>query len=307
MKPITASISIILLSLFTIITSHAQSQEDFTGALLWKVSGNGLTEPSYILGTHHLTSINILDSIPGLRDVIENSKQTVGEVIVPDDQAIMITKFQAASAMPEGQTYEKLLSPEDYKILDNGLITNIGVGLDNLGQFKPGVISSMYTIMNYAKYNPQYDIASHQPVDIYLQKIARDKGKEVLGLETIEDQIYIMFDAEPLKEQAESLVCKIKNNTETKETYDLVDNYYRNGELAKLYDFSKNNTDDRCPISKTLFEALGKTRNDKWLAKLPQMIKDKSTLVAVGALHLAGEEGLLFQLHKLGYTVEPVK
>ena len=31
--------------------------------LLWKVSGNGLTQPSYIIGTHHLAPFSIMDSI----------------------------------------------------------------------------------------------------------------------------------------------------------------------------------------------------------------------------------------------------
>ena len=35
--------------------------------LLWKVSGNGLTQPSYIIGTHHLAPFSIMDSIAGLQ------------------------------------------------------------------------------------------------------------------------------------------------------------------------------------------------------------------------------------------------
>ena len=31
--------------------------------LLWKVSGNGLTQPSYIIGTHHLAPFSIMDSV----------------------------------------------------------------------------------------------------------------------------------------------------------------------------------------------------------------------------------------------------
>ena len=29
--------------------------------LLWKVSGNGLNQPSYIIGTHHLAPFSIMD------------------------------------------------------------------------------------------------------------------------------------------------------------------------------------------------------------------------------------------------------
>ncbi|GAB6008029.1 TraB/GumN family protein [Dysgonomonas reticulitermitis] len=53
--------------------------------------------------------------------------------------------------------------------------------------------------------------------------------------------------------------------------------------------------------------AINKDRNDKWLLKLPQIMKEKSNLIAVGALHLAGEEGLLYQLAKMGYKIQAVE
>ena len=34
--------------------------------LLWKVSGNGLSSPSYIMGTHHLAPLSVKDGITGL-------------------------------------------------------------------------------------------------------------------------------------------------------------------------------------------------------------------------------------------------
>jgi uncharacterized protein YbaP (TraB family) len=42
------------------------------------------------------------------------------------------------------------------------------------------------------------------------------------------------------------------------------------------------------------------------MQKLPEIMKEKSSFIAVGALHLAGEEGLLNLLKEAGYTVEPV-
>ena len=47
-------------------------------------------------------------------------------------------------------------------------------------------------------------------------------------------------------------------------------------------------------------------RNNHWMAELPGMMKDAPTFVAVGALHLAGNDGLVAQLRKEGYTVEPI-
>ena len=46
--------------------------------LLWKVSGNGLNQPSYIIGTHHLAPFSIMDSIAGLKKAMN---ETVGNAI----------------------------------------------------------------------------------------------------------------------------------------------------------------------------------------------------------------------------------
>lgn len=48
--------------------------------LLWKVSGNGLNQPSYIIGTHHLAPFSIMDSIAGLKKAMNETQQVYGEM-----------------------------------------------------------------------------------------------------------------------------------------------------------------------------------------------------------------------------------
>ena len=45
--------------------------------LLWKISGNGLEKPSYILGTHHLAPLSIKDSIAGLPEAVDGDRKSV--------------------------------------------------------------------------------------------------------------------------------------------------------------------------------------------------------------------------------------
>lgn len=42
--------------------------------LLWKVSGNGLDRPSYVIGTHHMAPLSIKDSINNLQEVIDQTE-----------------------------------------------------------------------------------------------------------------------------------------------------------------------------------------------------------------------------------------
>lgn len=305
MKRKLFTLSLLVLFLGT-LTLRAQDLNNLTGSLLWKITGNGLSSPSYVLGTHHLTDAAFVDSIPGLRKVMVETAQTVGELLL-SDQADLQNRLMASAMMPEGESYKAMLSEEDYKTLDKALLESLGGGLDQLGLFKPGFISMMYTIVVYAKYNPGINLQKMEAIDSYVLRISEENDKTVLGLETVEEQIHILFDLEPLKQQTESLVCLVKNEKFAGEFASSLTKYYRDGLLKEMYNDSFNNSKDPCPASKVMETALLKTRNDNWLKKLPGIMKEKSTLVAVGALHLTGEEGLLYQLSKMGYTVEPVK
>ncbi|NDV78173.1 TraB/GumN family protein [Dysgonomonas sp. 511] len=295
----------ILIFLASVFSAVAQDTEQYTGTLLWKVSGNGLEKPSYILGTHHLVHVSFADKIAGLKDAMETTEQTVGELLM-SDQTSMQAKMQQAAVMPAGESYDKLLSAEDYATLDRGLREMLTVGLDQLGRLKPGMLSMVYTITLYTKIYPEFNPMSHEAIDAYVQRIAKEKGKPVLGLETVEDQIYALFDAAPLKEYAEILACGVKTSDKVKEQMDKMSNYYTNGQLREMYDLTFD-ADDECQMSQKHQDALYKDRNDKWVEKLPAIMKDKSSLIAVGALHLVGKDGLLVQLAQQGYTIEPVK
>ena len=294
------------LALFLGLFLHAGEKPEFTGSLLWKISGKDLKSPSYIFGTHHLTSKAIAGEISGLTKAMEETEQTIGEIVLLE-QGDMAVKLQMAAMMPAGTKYSDLLSEEDYNKLDKGLKELLGAGLDQFGVLKPGMLSSLYTITLFSKMSPDYNPATHEAMDIYLQKEAHGKGKTIKGLETLEDQIEVLFNATPLKDQAESLVCTVSNPDFSKELLLSLNAYYSAGLLDKMYALSFANTNDPCPAPEEWMEALNKKRNDKWMKVLPEYIKEKSSLVAVGALHLAGEEGLLSQLKKLGYTVEAVK
>ena len=306
MKTIASFIFAVILLLSASLANSAQVADKFTGSLLWKVSGNGLADPSYILGTHHLAHVSFVDNIPGLKDAIAKTQQTTGEILM-SDEAAMQQKVQAAAMMPAGESYSKLLSTEDVQALDEGLKSLIGAGLDQFGQFNPGMISMIYTITLYTKHYPEFNPMAHEAIDSYVQRIARENGKSTLGLESVDDQIYALFEAEPLKNQAEALVCSIKNMHSAKEQLDKLNAYYKNGNLIGMYDLAFNNPDEPCKVSQTMQDAINKDRNNKWVEKLPAIMKEKSNLIAVGALHLAGEEGILNQLAAKGYTVEPVK
>lgn len=294
------------LSVFVTGAVSGQPSDKFTGSLLWRISGGGLTSPSYIFGTHHLASVDTFDGIAGARQALEGSSQVVGEIVLADIMAIGM-QMQLAALMPENVSYRSLLSASDYEALDNTLKGLFGVGMEQFGMVKPGAISTTLTQAVFAKAYPDFNMASHVALDSFVQNFANEKGLPVLGLETMEDQIRVLFDAEPLKVQAERLACSARNiDYATMELQRLHSNYMA-ADLVKMYTDSLEDPDNPCPVSGAFQNALVKERNDKWLAKLPAIMAGAPSFIAVGALHLAGQEGLLFQLDGMGYTVEAVK
>lgn len=288
-------------------SSCAQPSGKFTGSLLWKISGNGLERPSYIFGTHHLYPLSFFDEIAGARAALESAEQIVGEMLM-SDQGALAAQLQLAAMMPEGESYEQMLSPTDYEALDCGLRSLTGVGLaEQFKVFKPGMISMMVGQIIFAQANPGFDPAGHVATDVYVQDYAAAKGIPVVGLETIEDELYAIFEAEPMKFQAEQLVCSIRNIGYGVEMLKKLGEYYAAGDLESMYADGLKNPDDPCPASEASQNALLRERNERWLAQLPAIMADKPGFIAVGAMHLAGEEGLLFQLDRMGYTVEAVK
>jgi uncharacterized protein YbaP (TraB family) len=273
-------------------------------SLLWKISGNGLRKPSYLFGTHHLAPVSFLDSVAGIGAAFGKTEQTVGELDLGNMPEMQL-KILGEAAMPQGTTCATLLSPDDAALLDSMLRAVTGLGLDQLGQFKPAMLSNLISVSLYQLYYPS--TAQGENLDLYFQEEALKRSRPVTGLETAEDQIEVLLNLQPLERQAELLMCMVKHPELLKEQMDELQAAYHAQDiqaLSKLYE--KENPDDPCPSTEEEKNALNGDRNRKWLEKLPTIMGEKSSFIAVGCLHLTGDDGLIEGLRKLGYKVEAV-
>jgi uncharacterized protein YbaP (TraB family) len=272
-----------------------------TGSLLWKVSGNGLNSPSWIFGTHHLFPVSFLDSVAGVKQAFEQSEQMVGELLM-NDMAAMAVEIQKAGMMPPDSTWQMLLSEDDYRLVDERLTAFFGAGLQAFGMFKPSMVSLTYTAVFYQKIFPQVNPA--EGADMWFQQQSVSRGIPIIGLETVQEQMDI-FDMSSLKRQAADLVCMLQNMDFTEEDAQRLNRLYRSADLTGIGEIFRE--DGPCPMSAEQEVALNDARNKRWLEKLPAIMAEKSTFVAVGCAHLVGEQGLLAGLEKAGYTVEAVQ
>ena len=80
---------------------------------------------------------------------------------------------------------------------------------------------------------------------------------------------------------------------------------YKNQDLQGLYDYIVQSMTDETDNPEEVKDRMLDNRNQKWIGTLSEMMKDKTLFIAVGAGHLAGEEGVINLLRKEGYKVEP--
>lgn len=142
-------------------------------------------------------------------------------------------------------------------------------------------------------------------LDMYLFKTAKEKGKIIIGLETIDEQI-ATFKSIPLYIQSKSLLESVRNyGKDTEFDMEKLMQWYTEGNLDSLANISNDYYTD--PEAQKLFEEkFIISRNINMIERLIPLLKKGSVFVAVGAAHLPGKDGIIELLRSKGYTVEPL-
>lgn len=280
--------------------SNASNQQEKT--VLWKISGNGLSKSSYLFGTHHLIPLSFLDNIPKWNEAFAQTEQVVGELDLSNLTELQ-SKLMSSAIMPQGITYESLYKAEDLQLIDKALKELLGTGIAPLKQMKPSMLSMIYGLTMYQKLYP----SDGKAVDQFFQQEAVKQSKPVMGLETADDQIKALFDSQTIERQAELLLGMVKNPEYLKEQSQTLHAAYLEQNLDKMEQLYNEEPGNPCPSTQEEKDTINKNRNDRWVEKLPQIMQEKPSFIAVGCLHLVGKDGLIAQLRKAGYKVEAVK
>lgn len=283
-------------ALFVAIAVPASAQ------VLYKVEGNGLESPSYVFGTHHLAPISVIDQF-GAKAPYERVSQVVGEIDMTQDQMVLMQAMQPHMMAPADSTLSKVIAPEDFTVISEEFkkwAPMQGMELSMLDMMKPMAVTTMIAATMAQQAMPGFNPA--EQLDSWFQLQGKNEGKKIIPLETVEQQATVLFDSTPISYQAEALVELLKDPSKALENTKALTEAYNNQDLDKMLKLSED--EDEHP---EFMIALLDKRNADWLTKLPAIFKEGPTFVAVGALHLAGDKGIVEGLRKLGYKVTPVK
>lgn len=283
-KGISITALLILPSLLAIGQQESQS------SLLWKISGNGLEHPSYLFGTIHALPQERFFLPDSLKAKLNDCDKLVLEIDM--DDPTMMGKLQQGMVMSDN-SLDRILSHEDYALVEKFFSDSLHLPLSALSNIKPLLLSS-FMLPKIIGQNP----ASYEGM---LVQFASESGKEVVGLETVQEQISYI-DKVPLDQQAKMLVEGITDYEKSKEEYDMLLKAYESQNIEAVYRYMLETSND----FKSFDEVLLKQRNRNWIPRMEDMAKQHPCFFAVGAGHLGGSEGVIVLLRSAGYTLDPV-
>ena len=274
--------------------------------IFWKVEKPGL-EPSYMLGTMHVADPRVLEMPAGARDALARAKT----IVVESDEVLDESKAMAALLMkPEltmftdGRSIETLVPPQDLQLLKDGLKAK-GITLSAVSRMKPWMLMSMVAI-------PACELARKGGGNLVLdKKIAKEaaaQGKQVKGLETLEEQANAI-NAIPLELHIKSLVEALKLGPKMDDVFFTMTEVYLSGNIGIIQPMLKvvapDGTEDQAGYAE--FDELVITKRNQLMAeRAAPIFAEGSAFVAVGAAHLPGDQGLIELLRRQGFTVTAV-
>ena len=288
MKRILTLLALSLLCL----TSNAQ--------LVWKISGNGIQKPSYILGTHHGCPFNYCDSIPGLMKAFDKVDNIIGEINMIEFSEMSperMQKMQAMMMMPADTSLLSLFNEEETAKVNDWLKNQMGASLEMLSVMKPMTI--MVTVQNKILMEMMPELATMTSIDKYMQTLGQRKGKTIGELETADYQMELLY-GNSLEEQADALLEMIDHG-DSKGLLQQLTNAYKSQNLDTLWKVFQEQ------MTGYEYDAIVKVRNLNWEKQMKELLPKQSILFVVGAGHLPGESGMINLLREAGYKVKPVK
>ena len=286
---------IFLLS-FTLLflqNSNAQASETKPTSLLWKISGPKVKGDCYLFGTMHLIEKDHFYFPEKLENIAKKADFMVMEMSgLPDPMEAMPYLL-----LEEGSFFD-FFTPEE----TDSIIVWVKEKLDMdeplfrtaFAKMKPFTIVQMAIQVHF-----QGELESYEQTFF---KLAEENKIKVEGLETLEQQMAI-FDNLTDDQQAELLMESIREGDEGIDLIEKMQMTYVSQDIEALYTMM---TEGDGIISEEQ-NAFLDDRNRNWIPLIKEYIRKKDILIAVGAGHLGGPNGVIKLLQAEGYTVTPIE
>jgi uncharacterized protein YbaP (TraB family) len=283
----------VLLLLSFYLHSSAQPNNPSYSSLLWEITGNGLTQPSYLFGTMHVSNKMAFHLSDSFYNAIASCSTVSLELDPRQWQSEMFRLQQSQLAMGlYTRSANDFLRERSFRLTSN-YENNIKRALSE----EPYVVNGLL----YRTMEGQSNFQENTYLDLYVYQTARRLGKKATGVENYMESERIQLEA-----QEDMLKDRNRNriNFNNENPFDLqrkIQDAYRKGDLSMLDSLSQASGGSEAFNEKFLYG-----RNEIQANAIDSIIKKESLFVAVGAAHLPGKRGVIEMLRRKGYTLRPV-
>jgi len=258
-------------------------QKEPVNSLLWRISGNGLSKPSWLYGTIHLVDKRVFNFGDSLYAALEACE---GYALEVDPDSIMTNLFKENKE--EQELLKNVVSAKDFNRMKKKL-------QERFDKAPEKVTAKEFRDYFTATVNKPGKDAMPTIMDIWFYDAVHRQGKWVGGIEDVADQADVTENI-PLSSYVEDF---INDHRESKQTIEKMIKLYLAEDLEgveKIEDHSGFSFKDKVMLR----------RNRKMAFRMDSLAHLRSTFFAVGLGHLPGDSGVISFLRRKGYTVSPV-
>lgn len=277
------------------MTQCSENRADGTlrHSVIWRISGGGLPAPSYLFGTVHALDSSGALIHPTVKEQLKRSDMVVFETDLSDPE---YQRRALSLAMMDNDSLDGILSGMEYDILKSFFRDEFGFPLEAVKHLKPFYLASLIGTLSSGQNN-----ISHEAE---ILGIAREEGKNVTGISTLEKESEILSDI-PLDDQVAYLFEEVESygDGHSERLKSMIWQAYSEGDIVKINALMTGSLEAHPSIYQQLFVV----RNRSWLPAMTALMKEQSCFFAVGVGHLPGDRGLIRLLSEEGYRVVPVR
>jgi len=282
-------IQIIFFSLAVFLPVSVYADE-FAKGLLWEISGKG-AQPSYILGTIHSDDERVTAIPEPVQTAMHKVRSFTAEL---DLNFAAMLEAQTHMLLPQGQELKDLIGTQRYDVTVK-IMNQYGVPEAMVAHMKPWAVSTQLMMPK-----PTTGIF----LDLVLYQSAQSRGLKTYGLETAMEQVSA-FDKLDQKQQVSLLDQALREYKDLPAMFQRMISLYLARDLAGLQRYSEEQMQTSDPqLARSMEKHLITDRNTRMVERMQVRLQEGDAFIAVGALHLPGEHGILRLLQNRGYRLK---
>ena len=261
----------------------------YSQGLLWKIERSGQA-PSYVFGTIHSEDPRVLNLPKPVQSALNGTKTYVMEAII---DASAMQAMSSAMLFSDGRALKDVVSASTYGKTVSAF-TEYGLPEAAVQLMQPWALA-----ITLSTPKPKTGLV----LDLSLMQQATAQGKQTAGLESVDEQISI-FAKLPMREQVIMLEDTLQHLSKLEQVMASMHSAYLARDLARLERISaEQQALGNRVLGEKLMRQLVDERNTRMVSRMEPYLKKGQVFIAIGALHLPGEAGVLNLLAKKGYRV----